>query len=256
MLVFEDIPAIEGEKPKTKKPRRLKPGEIYFPDQDSFLPGRPLWITLYATLLAIVGIVTIVGLGLRTIGGTLLETYGSYVPVVGIAIISCVGIFAGVELWQLKSRGRLLTMGLQIVWMVGVPILFIIAYSGLFTTTHRSLFIQGTVKGVGYHLLFTLVILVFLYLLTLSFFPMRGAPRASALESEMNQRTFILMYGIFGVLILSVTTIAALLAFFLEPSLLVATASQLQDLSSFVKGGLILSVPVNAVVLFGLVKEQ
>lgn len=256
MLAGIEIATTE-DKPKPKKGRRLKPGEIYFPDQDSILPGRPLWIAAYAALLATTGIIFVAAIGLRILSGTLLETYTSYVYVTIILIIGIASIFAAVELWQLKQRGRRFTVVLQIIWIIAIIIILFSAHNTLRTTTTRALFRDGVVEGVVFHTLSTLVILIFVHFFTVPLFPVGGhEPPSSARAVAETWRIFILMYGIIGVMILSVGGFAATTAFVLEPSLILPSNSPLSVLSNFTRGGLVISIPMNGLVMLGLLSEQ
>jgi hypothetical protein len=247
---------ISEDKPKPQKWRRLKPGEVYFPDQDSILPGRPLWIATYAASMATAGAICIATIGLRILGGTLLETYTNYVFVTIILAISVVSIFAAVELWQLKRRGRQLTIVLQLLWITAIIIILFSAYRTLPTTTTRTLFLEGVLEGVAFHAISTLVVLIFIHLFSVSLFSEGRAPRGSALEITETWRTIVLIYGIIGVMILSVSAFVATTAFVLEPSLILPSNSPLSIFSNFVRGGLLMTIPANALVMLGLLAEQ
>ena len=82
------------------------------------LPGRPIWIAGYASLWILGAILLMVAALARTLRGSVSETYGNFLPVVGFVAVGLAAIMAAVGLWKMENRGRRVSLILQVSWLV------------------------------------------------------------------------------------------------------------------------------------------
>jgi hypothetical protein len=126
--------------PIIRQPVEPEPRNIYRPPQRSdILPGRPIWISAYAIMLAMAGMVMLGGLAYRTFTGVIGETYENLGVVCAIILVALGAIFTALQLWWLTKRGLQLIIITQAVWILGAITSWFWAYSNLPAMEHPKL---------------------------------------------------------------------------------------------------------------------
>lgn len=225
--------------------------KVYYPTtQDDIIPGRPPWVSAYALLLGGSSAIVITGLVMRLLSGSLGDIYGSYVVVAGIIVICLGAITTSLELWRLHERGRKLTMGVQIIWMIATAFILVLIYNELPTTSDQKGFLDGA--GLGLVLLFVPGVLVIG--LAQIFIPVLRPSGSRRARRQVNPWLSLAGY----LIVASVGMFIAMITFFVEPALISLAYSYtwIWLFSIFVRACLILSIPINALILFGLVYER
>jgi hypothetical protein len=247
------------------KPKPIKPVPI--PDDPAsrdyrlykeygILPGRPIWIAGYALLLALGAILLIVAVSVRVLTGSLMETYSSFLPVVGFVVLAIVAMTAAVGLWKMENRGRILLLVLQIIWLVAATLIVYGTFNA-FPWTMRSEFFgrltldEATVTAAASLAALILIPTLFgLYLLRYWSFTWLMMGGLGTVISGLLLLVVVVAVAIGGLWMF----IAAPIVLF-DPSLFTRINPD-TSVPGLLRLGFVVSIPINLLAIIGLVIER
>jgi hypothetical protein len=221
------------------------------------LPGRPAWIGGYALLLGLGAILLMSAAAVRIVRGSITETYGSFVPLIGMAAAGIVAMIAAVGLWKMQNRGRLLTLILQIIWIVTAAVVVYGTFSTFPSNMRREFFgrltlTQTTITTVASVAAVILVPALFgLYLL--GYWSFKWLFALGGLTVVISS-LLLLVIGI-ALIVGGIWMIIAVPIILFEPTLFSLVDPDI-PLPGLLRLGLVISIPINLLVAIGLVIER